>query len=256
MPFDNTPIQVLIVGGTSETAPLAQGLVERGYTVLVSTFSDAPLDLGNSPNIQRRWGPLDSVALAELIELHGITIAIDALHPYASAGHATCEDVARKGGCRWLRLARPQTILGSNVRRFNSHEQAAECLANSQQPVLLTLGSRFLAPYVQAARKATLPLLARVLDDRDSLRVCTSLGLAPHEIHAQRGPFTVQQNLEHIDRIQAGVLISKEGGSAGGFPEKVQAATMRSCEVWVVERPLLNFELETYPQIDHLLAVL
>lgn len=248
--------KALVLGGTAETAPLAQKLAELGWQVLVSTFSDAPLDLGSSTYISRRIGPLDAPALLAFLQKDCYTLAIDALHPYASAGHATCAQVARTSPCRWLRLARPESELPAHAHICITHDIAVAQMLALAKPVLLTIGSRHLAPYVQAARNAGLPLLARVLDDPASLRVCTGLGLAPHEIHAQRGPFSQEQNLAHLDQIGAGCLITKDGGTTGGLPEKLEAAARRSCAVLVVARPSESSELETYPQIEHLLAVL
>ncbi len=42
---------ILLIGGTSETAPLASGLAAAGYEVLVSTATDAPAGDRDHPRI-------------------------------------------------------------------------------------------------------------------------------------------------------------------------------------------------------------
>jgi precorrin-6A/cobalt-precorrin-6A reductase len=249
----DTRRRALVLGGTAETAKLAQGLAAQGFDVVVSTFSDAALELGDSPRITRRVGPLDVCALTECIAAQKIVLAVDALHPYASVGHQTCSAVARLNSCRWLRLSRPSSTLPDFAHACATHAQAAAQMVLYNKPVLLTIGSRFLFPYAQAARAAGLPLLARVLDDAASLQVCADLGLVESEVIAARGPFSVEQNLEHMDRVGAGVLVTKDGGATGGLPEKLAAAQLRGCQVLLVERPAEVHDIPSYTSVAALL---
>jgi len=247
---------VLLMSGTADTVPLTLALVERGWHVLLSTFSTTPLmHLSEHPRITRRTGPLDTAGIISLIKKHGIELAIDALHPYATEGHRSCAQAALQHPCRWLRLGRPASELPSHAQICANHTEASAQLANFNRPVLLTIGSRHLAPYVNICRAAKLPLLARVLDDESSLEVCTQLGLKPHEVHAARGPFSKEENLAHIDRIEAGVLVSKDGGKAGGLPEKLAACAERNCALIVVARPNID-GLPTYSSLTELLGIL
>jgi hypothetical protein len=57
---------ILLIGGTSETAPLAEALAVAGFKVLVSTATQVPLDVGKHPNIASRSGILDGEGMAQL----------------------------------------------------------------------------------------------------------------------------------------------------------------------------------------------
>lgn len=245
--------RVLVLGGTADTAPIADGLAARGFLVLVSTFSDAPLDCGNSPGISRRSGPLDALALADLIAQERITLTIDALHPYASQGHATCDKVAAQSKHRFMRLLREGTELPSQAIVVNDHAQALLVIQNNPAPLFCTIGSRFLPAYVQLCRSMQLPILARVLDDPQSLTVCKQAGLGDHEIIAARGPFSVEDNLQHMDRIGARWLLTKDGGLAGGMPAKITAAAQRPCRLLVVGRPEVDSKIPAFASITQLL---
>ena len=245
--------RALVLGGTADTAPLADGLAARGFQVLVSTFSDAPLDCGNLPGISRRCGPLDAVALADLIAQERITITIDALHPYASLGHATCDKVAAQSKHRFVRLLREGTALPSEAIVVSDHDQALLVIQNDPGPLFCTIGSRYLPAYVQLCRRMQLPILARVLDDPQSLTVCQQAGLREHEVIAARGPFSVQDNLQHMDRIGAGWLLTKDGGLAGGMPAKIAACAQRPCKLLVVGRPAVDHTIPAYASISQLL---
>lgn len=245
--------RVLVLGGTSDTAALAEGLAAQGYAVLVSTFSDAPLACGNSPRIARRSGPLDATALYNLIVAEGISVTIDALHPYASLGHATCDKAAAQGQHRFLRLLRAGTELPAHAEIVSDHAQALHVLQMSPAPLFCTIGSRYLPEYVQLCRSIQVPILARVLDDPQSLTVCKQAGLGDHEIIAARGPFSVEDNLLHMDRIGARWLLTKDGGLAGGMPAKIAAATQRSCRLLVVGRPDVDTRIPAFASIPQLL---
>ena len=85
---------ILLLGGTSETSSLAEGLAEAGYDVLVSTATDAPLAVGTHPRIRRRSGRLDGVEMARLIREAPIRAIVDATHPYAALARKTARAVS------------------------------------------------------------------------------------------------------------------------------------------------------------------
>ena len=62
-----------------------------GCDVLVSTASNVDLDVGNHRRIERRIGPLDAGALAELIEQRSVQAVVDATwnaHRFTVGGSA------------------------------------------------------------------------------------------------------------------------------------------------------------------------
>jgi precorrin-6x reductase len=103
--------------------------------------------------------------------------------------------------------------------------------------VLLTVGSRFVHLYAQAARESGCELWARVLPNRESLEACERAGLAPERIVGELGPFSVEANLELLRRVGATVLVSKDGGEKGGVREKLEAARHCGCRFVAVARP-------------------
>ena len=120
------------------------------------------------------------------------------------------------------------------------HAAAAAAAFRRGRPVLLTTGTRNLVPYIVEARRTGLRLTARVLDHPQSLDACRQAGLGPGEVIAGRGPFSVAENRRHIRACQAGVVVTKDSGAAGGTAEKLQAARAEGCDVIVVVRPALE----------------
>ncbi len=230
---------ILLLGGTSETAPLCSALAESGLRVLVSTATRAPLRLPSHPLVERRSGKLDTMAMAGLLRSTGAKALVDATHPYAAEAQANARAAARAAGVPYLRWERSETdaSLTGEVVWAGSHEEAARVAFAYRRTVLLTTGSRNLEPYARQARRTGLPLYARVLPLTESLAACRAAGLTEAAVIAARGPFSVAQNQAAIRTTGAGVIVSKDGGAEGGVPAKLEAARLEGCRVVVVRRP-------------------
>ncbi len=248
--------QILLLGGTSETAPLAVKLATAGYKVLVSTATDADLDIGEHPAIHRRCGRLNQDQLSGLIQQERICAVVDATHPYAGAVHQTARVAARHSQCLYLRYQR-QALLDEfgECLIAHDHDEAARMACSDGQPVLLTTGSRHLAPYVAEARRTGVTLFARILNHPEAVAACTQAGLAQSGRIFGRGPFSLEQNRALICRHGIGVLVTKDSGHVGGVAEKLEAARLEQCRVIVVQRPdeIMN---NTFCAMDQLIAAL
>jgi precorrin-6A/cobalt-precorrin-6A reductase len=248
---------ILLLGGTSETAPLAEALLKAGHAVLVSTATDAPLTLPEHPRLRRRHGRLDGLAMAELMHREGVRVLIDAAHPYASQARQQARQAAAMLDLPCLRWERPGTdFSGYDVCWAKDHAEAARLAFADGRPVLLTTGSRHLAPYVKQARRTGIPLRARVLPHAESRRAVEQAGLAAEELLWGQGPFSLADNRAHIRGHAIGVLVTKDSGEAGGVPAKLEAARLEGCRVIVVRRPEAGGGERCFQSVDELLAAL
>ena len=226
---------ILLLGGTSETAIVAQALAGAGSRVLVSTATDVPLEIGSHPGIQRRQGRLDKAAMVTLISREQITTLVDVTHPYATEVRATAEQAAHETGIPYFTFVRPAGgAEGQDVISVPDHATAAQRACEFKKPILLTIGSRHVADYARVAGK--IPLIARVLPHPESLAACRVAGIPENHIITGRGPFTVEENRELIRRFNIGVLVTKDSGDAGGVAAKLEAARLESCHFIVVGR--------------------
>ncbi|HMK34468.1 MAG TPA: precorrin-6A reductase [Desulfomonilaceae bacterium] len=229
---------ILFLGGTSETAPLAEALAEAGFTMLVSTATDIPLDVGNHPLISRRCGRLDRDSMSRLAAESGITAIVDASHPYASDVHATARDVANSLKIPYFVWIRPAGLSNEDfVCLALDHAEAARIAFSFGSPVLLTTGSKNLIPYASESARTGVPLIARVLNHPESVEACRSAGIPPHHILTGKGPFSLEQNLMAIRMFHIKVIVTKDSGLPGGIAEKAEAARLTDCRLVVVQRP-------------------
>ena len=102
--------------------------------------------------------------------------------------------------------------------------------------VLAATGSKEIAAYTAIPGFAE-RVYARVLPLESSVAQCRAAGLPDSHILAARGPFTLEENLAVLRRYAIRSMVTKDGGAAGGFPEKLEAARQSGVEVLLVRRP-------------------
>jgi precorrin-6A/cobalt-precorrin-6A reductase len=230
---------ILLLGGTSETAPVATALAEAGYRVLVSTATAVPLELGSHPRIAHRQGRLSESDMIALVAAWRIRAIADVTHPYAAEVRRIAARVAERCAIPYLTYLRPAAPdQAEGVRMVGSHDEAARAACEKGKPVLLTIGSTHVGPYAAAARRNAIRLVARVLDEGAAVAACRKAGLNEACIVTGRGPFTTEETRAIIRRFGIGVLVTKDSGDAGGVPEKLAAARLEGCAVVMVERPI------------------
>jgi precorrin-6A/cobalt-precorrin-6A reductase len=249
------PKTILLLGGTSETAPLAEALAAQGFSVLVSTATDIPLSVGDHPRIRRRTGMLDETRFRRLLRDEGIRGIVDATHPYAEAIGPLARSVAEALHLPYLRWLRPEAVAETaGLQVAADHAEAAALAFSWGLPVLLTIGSKNMELYVRESRRTGIPVFARVLDHPESRTACQELGLPPEAVVTGKGPFPVDENRAIIQSLGIKVLVTKDSGTVGGVPEKLKAARLEGCRVVVVRRPKPPGEY--FDQVESLIKAL
>ena len=231
---------ILLLGGTSETALIAETLANAGYEVLVSTATKIPLNTGRDLTIKHRIGRLTEDGMIRLIRKNGVRALVVATHPYASEARETAFRAAEATGIYCAAFVRPGVLCDKDgVRWAGSHEEAAVEAFKIGEPVLLTTGSKNLTPYAREAARTGIALFARVLSQPNSIAACIRAEIPENRIITGMGPFSVEENLKQINEYGIGVLVTKDSGEAGGVLEKMKAAQMADCAVVAVARPEL-----------------
>ena len=77
----------------------------------------------------------------------------------------------------------------------------------------------------------------RVLPTVAGITACEGAGIPHRNIIAMQGPFTLELNLALMQQFHIRYLVTKDGGSAGGFAEKAQAAAQSGAVLVVLRRP-------------------
>ena len=102
--------------------------------------------------------------------------------------------------------------------------------------ILVTTGSKELAAYTKIENYQQ-RIYARVLPSAEAVALCRSLGFEGRHIIAMQGPFSEEMNLVQLREYGCAYLVTKDGGAAGGFAEKMRAAQKAGAAAVVIDRP-------------------
>ena len=191
-------MRVLILGGTTEARELAEALHARGDEVTTSLAGRTePADLPGTTRI----GSSDT---------SGFDAVVDATHPFATR----ISEKARGA----LRLERPGWSRQPGDVWVESVAAAAPHCAGRR--VLLTTGHTEL----DAFEAVDAYILVRAITPPRTR----------HRTLLARGPFTLRDERELLERHAIDLLVTKD---SGGPAPKLQAARERGCGIVIVTRP-------------------
>ena len=226
-------MKAVVFSGTTEGRRFSKKLAELGVavTVCVATPLGAE-EQGEMVGITVHAGRLQPDAMAAL--LAGADLCVDATRNIRAA--------AVQAGVEYRRLLRAQSPLPPGCAGFETAAQAAEYLAGTEGNILLATGAKELAVFagLEPAR-----LYPRVLPTPEGIAACEAANVPHRNIIAMQGPFSLALNKALITQFQIRYLVTKDGGAAGGFAEKVQAAADTGAQLVVLRRPPETGETET-----------
>ena len=230
---------VILFAGTTEGRKVAEACRGRNITLHVSVATEyGETFIEEADNIRVLSGRKDAARIAALIRETGAKLIIDATHPYAASVTQTIRSVCRETGTEYLRLLRSEEHFGTEHCIFaDSTEEAVAYLNSVRGNVLLTVGSKELARYTEVTDYKT-RLFARVLSLPQAAEQASALGFEGKNLICMQGPFTEEFNVAMLRMLDARYLVTKDTGSAGGFPEKIRAAEACGVKAVVIRRPL------------------
>lgn len=226
-------MRLMIFGGTTEGRVLARRLAEAGAQVTVSVATDMGAEeLADIPGLAVLTGRRDAAAMQALLQ--DFDLCIDATHPYAAEASANIRAACTAAGVSLRRAARPASTAADAAFTAENTAEAAAFLAGQEGNILLTTGAKEL-PAFAALDKAR--LFARVLPTHEGISACEALGIPHRNIFAMQGPFGTALNCAIFEQYHIAWLVTKDGGQAGGFAEKLEAARRTGTKVVLIRRP-------------------
>ncbi len=225
--------ELLIFGGTTEGRELAEYCVRNGVSTDVSVATEYGASL-LPRGVNVLCGRLDAEKMTALLGGNRYGTVVDATHPYAVEATANIRSACENTGVRYLRLIRKSSA--SCGRTVRDMAELVRLLNGSEGAVLCTLGSKALRE-LTGVRDYRERLWVRVLPSEEVLAQCSELGYDAAKVISEKGPFTVEQNVAHLRKSSAAVLVTKESGETGGYSEKAEAARLCGVEMITLVRP-------------------
>ncbi len=221
---------MLILGGTGEGLSLAQRL--RDDPRFQATYSLAGVTRTPTlPGIVHRIGGFGGwTGLADWLDRNRIEALVDATHPYAATITDNAGRAAARAAIPLLRIARPPwtALPGDRWTPVEDASRAARLLlAAPPRTVLLTLGSKDLAPFRNAPQHR---YVIRCIDPPDADAT------PPATLLLARGPFRLEDERALLARHGIDMLVSKNSGGNATEP-KLRAAREAGISVLMIRRP-------------------
>jgi precorrin-6A/cobalt-precorrin-6A reductase len=225
-------VHVLILGGTAEARELAELLVAGLPSLRVTSSLAGRVAAPRLPPGEVRVGGFGgSEGLAAWLRQHRVDLLIDATHPFAEVISRNAAEAAAQAHVPLLAVRRPGWVPepGDAWHVVDSLQEAARVLPGLGERVFLTTGRTGIGAF---AGLDPLWFLLRSVDPPDAgVPVPARL-----RVLLDRGPFTVDGEVEVMRRHRIDVLVTKEsGGSATAA--KLAAARALAVPVVVVRRP-------------------
>ncbi|RIZ46188.1 cobalt-precorrin-6A reductase [Pseudomonas putida] len=221
--------RILLLGGVTEAMAIARRLGPR-HVYSLAGIGRVPQGL----ECQVRVGGYGGVeGLTRYLREAGITLLIDATHPYAAQISRNAASAARNAGIPCWALRRPawQAQAGDDWREVEDWAGLIETLKPFRRP-LFTLGREPLQHLDEIPPEQFWTLRA--------LEACP--GNERCEVIGARGPFHIEDERALFQRRHIDVLISKNSGSVATEP-KLEVARELGVPVLVLKRP-------TLPEVD------
>lgn len=221
--------RILLLGGVTEALAIARRLgPEHIYSL--AGIGRVPQDLGCQVRVGGYGG---AEGLANYLREAGITLLIDATHPYAAQISHNAALAAQAVGIPCWALRRPawEAQPGDDWREVEDWAGLIEALKPFRRP-LFTLGREPLQHLDEIPPDQFWTLRA--------LEACP--GNERCEVIGARGPFNIDDERALFERRAIDVLVSKNSGSVATEP-KLEVARERGVPVLILKRP-------TLPKVD------
>lgn len=228
--------EIVLFGGTTEGRVLCELLAEKRIqtlTCVATEYGEALLPAFET--IRIHTGRLDEMAMTNLLEAEKPRLVIDATHPYAAAVSDNICAACKKTGVKCVRLRR-QAQASDGCVTFSGMNGLIVWVNERRGTVFSTLGAKE-ADALTAVKGYKERVWLRVLPDAAGLSACLAAGFPARHIICMQGPFSKELNAAMFRETEADILLTKESGTAGGYPEKLEAARECGMTAAVLSRP-------------------
>jgi precorrin-6A/cobalt-precorrin-6A reductase len=222
--------KVLILGGTGEALDLAKRLAAMPEISVVTSLAGRTRDPTLPPGAVRVGGFGGVEGLVAYLGENGISLLINATHPFAAAISENALAAHRQSGVPLLRLLRPAWCKQADdtwIMAPSIQGAAAICRWLGKR-VLLAVGRQEMAAFADLPRAH---FFVRMVDPPEA-----PLPLVSAEVIVAKGPFALADERRLLLGRQIDLVITKNSGGDATFA-KIAAARELSVPVVMIERP-------------------
>lgn len=218
---------ILLFGGTTEGRKAAKELEEAGKQYFYSTKTgeqDIALHYGTCIS-----GAMDETAMADFCKSNGISLIVDAAHPFAQNLHQTVADVAAKLSIPAIRFERIYPKRANDITWIDDYCD----IPDNAGTMLATTGVQTIGKLMPLQRKG-MKIYYRILRRESSILLAHKQGAADSQLCFYDSDDDEQ---EVMKRLGIDTLLLKESGLTGGFLKKTEAARQLGINIIALKKP-------------------
>lgn len=228
--------EIFIFGGTTEGRVIAEWCVNHRIKAFVSVATDYGSKLlPESEYLEILENRLDSEQMMRIFREQDISIVIDATHPYAVEVSKNISTACYECGVKKFRIIRNNSQDLGDAICFDDISDIISYLNQNSGNVLITTGSKEISKFCGVDNYQE-RCIVRILDVPEIVEQCSGMGF--RKIIAERGPFSLEKNSQHIIDFSADFVVTKDSGETGGFHEKLMAAKLCGAVPLIIKRPV------------------
>lgn len=226
------PMNILVLGGTTEATALARLLAERRDVQPTLSLAGRTLKPERSPLPTRIGGFGGVYGLATYLRENAVEAVVDATHPFAAQMSGNAVEACQAAGVPLARLIRVpwEAETGDRWIAVESLPAAAEALRTLGERIFLSVGRQSLKPFEAVPEKG---YLVRTVDPPEPPPDFPRWTLVQ-----DRGPFTLDGELRLLREHGIEAVVTKNSGGTA-TRAKLEAARVLGLPVVVVKRPAL-----------------
>ncbi|HEY8130065.1 MAG TPA: cobalt-precorrin-6A reductase [Hyphomicrobium sp.] len=236
MAKSNSPLRILLLGGTTEAVSLADRFAHEKSIAATLSLAGRTTNPIASPLPVRIGGFGGIEGLFDYLKREKVDLLVDATHPFAA--RISSNAIAACGGANipLLAIERPPwtRVTGDDWAEHDSIDAAIAALPLEPQDVFSGLGRQSIAALSKAPQHR---YLIRVVD------AIEAPSILPHAtIIAARGPFLADDDIRLFERHGIGHVLAKNAGGSAAY-SKIEAARKLGIKVHMVCRPVIASRL-------------
>jgi precorrin-6A/cobalt-precorrin-6A reductase len=228
--MEQTPMRVLILGGTTEASGLAHLLAADHRFETTLSLAGRTANPRAQPLRTRIGGFGGADGLAAWLQQEAIEAVIDATHPYADQISSNAVTACKRLAIPLATLLRPawRPVPGDRWLTVANAEAATDALGPEPRRVFLSLGRLELGAFAASPHHH---YLARMIEPPEGI-------VLPRETRLifDRGPFDEQAETTLLTQEKIDVLVSKNSGGTATYA-KIAAARKLGIPVVMIARP-------------------
>jgi precorrin-6A/cobalt-precorrin-6A reductase len=224
--------RLLILGGTGDAVKLASLAMSIPGLEVITSLAGRTISPKALLGKVRVGGFGGESGLVEYLQVENIDLLIDATHPFAARISWNAAGAVARVGIPRLMLIRPawERLPQDNWIEVESVEVAVMAIPATVERIFLTIGRQQLATFAGLTDKWC---LMRSIDPPDP-----SILLPPGELLLDRGPFSLEQELQLLRDYWIDAIVSKNSGGAATYA-KIIAARELGLPVIMVQRQIV-----------------